>query len=70
MKIEAFLEYITTQRLTHLPHRGSIFDKVLRFAEFFALQIANYAKAIGPFVPASSDAAHTIYVLLRVLLQV
>jgi len=68
--IEVFLEYIERQRLTHMPHRGSHWDKVLKWAEYFALQISGYVKAVEPFVPDSKVAAQLIWTALRSLLRV
>ena len=74
MTIENFLDFIERQRLTHMPHRGSRWDKVLKWAEFFGLQMAGYAKAVGPFVEGSKDAAKLTLaascVLLRVMLRI
>ncbi|KAG8528606.1 uncharacterized protein KY384_006293 [Bacidia gigantensis] len=51
--IEEFLEFITHERLTRLPHRGSLWDRILRSAEYFGLQISAYGNAVGAFVPES-----------------
>ena len=65
-----FLKYIERERLTSMPHRGSRWDKVLKWAEFFALQVANYSTAVEPFVPDSRDASKLILAACRVLLEV
>ena len=70
MTIDGFLEYIERQRLTYMPHRGSRRDKVLKWAEFFGLQVSAYAKAIESFVPASQSAAKLIWAASRTLLEV
>ena len=70
MTIEAFLEYIEHQRLTHMPHRGNYWDKVLKWAEFFALQISGFATAVEPFISDSKMAARLIWIAARALLQV
>ena len=70
MTIDGFLEYIERQRLTHMPHRGSRWDKVLKWAEFFGLQISGYAKAVEAFVPDSKLAAKLIWAACRTLLEV
>ncbi|MCJ1420615.1 hypothetical protein MMC32_006973 [Xylographa parallela] len=64
-----FLKYIERERLTSMPHRGSRWDKVLKWAEFFALQVANYSTAVEPFVPDSRDASKLILAACRVLLE-
>ena len=70
MTIDGFLEYIERQRLTHMPHRGSRWDKVLKWAEFFGLQVSGYASAIESFVPESHTAAKLIWIACRTLLEV
>ena len=69
MSIEKFSDYIARERLSSMPHRGSLWDRVLRWAEFHALQIHNYAKKIGSFVPESQYAARQIYTLLRDIVE-
>jgi hypothetical protein len=69
MTVESFLEYIERERLTHMPRRGSRFDKVLKWAEFFALQISGYEKAVHSFVPDSKNAAKMIWAASRVLVE-
>ena len=70
MTIDGFLEYIERQRLTHMPHRGSRWDKVLKWAEFFGLQVSGYAKAVESFIPDSKVAAQLIWTAARTLLEV
>ncbi|KAL8890462.1 MAG: hypothetical protein Q9192_005866, partial [Flavoplaca navasiana] len=50
MTIEDYFEYIERQRLTYMPHRGSHWDKVLKWAEFFGLQLSTFANTVEPFV--------------------
>lgn len=68
--IDGFLEFIERQRLTYMPHRGSHWDKVLKWAEFFALQISGYATALQSFVPDSKTAAQLIWTASLSLLRV
>ena len=68
--ISGFLKYIERERLTSMPHRGSRWDKVLKWAEFFALQVSGYSTVVEPFVPDSKDAAKLILAACRVLLEV
>ncbi|KAL8687481.1 MAG: hypothetical protein Q9218_006359, partial [Villophora microphyllina] len=67
--IDDFLEFIERQRLTHMPHRGSHWDKVLKWAEFFALQISGYSTALKSFVPESKAAAQLIWTASQSLLR-
>jgi len=68
--IEGFLDYIEEQRIHHMPHKGSRWDRVLRWAEFYAKQVAAYEDSISPFVQDSRGAATLIWVACRVLLEV
>ncbi|KAL9579829.1 MAG: hypothetical protein Q9203_006540, partial [Teloschistes exilis] len=67
--IDGFLDFIERQRLTYMPHRGSHWDKVLKWAEFFALQISGYATALECFVPESKTAARLIWTASLSLLR-
>ncbi|KAF4630298.1 hypothetical protein G7Y89_g7843 [Cudoniella acicularis] len=69
MTLEAFVHYIESERLTHMPRRGSRWDKVLKWAEFFALQVFGYATALETFVPESNIAAKLICASCRVLIE-
>ena len=69
MSIENLLEYIERQRLTAMPHRGCHWDRVLKWAEFFALQVSGYAIAIEDFVPASQKAAKLIWTCCHSLIE-
>ncbi len=70
MTVESFLKYTERQRLIHMPRRGSRWDRVLTRAEFFALQISRYEKAVHSFVPDSKNAAKMIWAAARVLIEV
>ena len=70
MTVESFMDYIERERLTHMPRQGSRWDKVLRRAEFFGLQISRYEKVISKFVPESETAAKLIWAACRVLIEV
>lgn len=69
MNIETFSDYIARERLSSMPCRGSLWDRVLRWAEFYALQIDNYAKKIESFVPECQYATKQIYTLLRSIVE-
>ena len=68
--VDNVLDYIERQRLTHMPHRGSYWDNVLKWAEFFALQVSGYAIVVEPFVPESKAAAKLIWTASQSLLSV
>jgi hypothetical protein len=64
------LEWIRTERLTTLPHKGSRWDKVLIRALYFAEQLNNFDKAIQPYALDSSAAAAVGYGHAQLLLGV
>lgn len=68
--IGGFLDHIEQERLTHMPHQGSKWDRVLKWAEFFALQVSAYERAVSTFVPDSKLASKLIWTASRVLLEV
>lgn len=70
MNMESFLEYIEDERLTNMPQRGCRWDKVLQWAEYFALQISGYEMVLAPFVPDSREAAQLIWASCRSLIEV
>jgi hypothetical protein len=53
-----------------MPQRGSRWDKVLKWAEFFALQISGYEKAVSPFISHGKGAVKLIWAACRVLIEV
>ncbi len=68
--LESLLDFIATDRLRRVPHRGSRWDKILRMAEHFAIRISLYQEAVGGMFSKSSEAARMIWGSCRALLQV
>ncbi|XPS69175.1 hypothetical protein M3J09_001452 [Ascochyta lentis] len=64
-----FLEWIRSERLTTLPHKGSRWDKVLIRALYFAEQLHNFDQAIQSFALDSQAAAAVGYGHARLLLE-
>ncbi|KAK7188148.1 nacht domain protein [Paraphaeosphaeria sporulosa] len=64
-----FLEWIRTERLTTLPHKGSRWDRVLIRALFFAEQLHNLNIAIKGYALDSDAAASLGYDHARLLLE-
>lgn len=67
---EDFLEALTTERLRHMPHKGSKWDNVLRWAEIFAAQVFDFHEAVRGFMLHSDNAAQLIWASCISLLQV
>jgi len=65
-----FLEWIRSERLTTLPHKGSRWDRVLIRATYFAEQLNNFDSAIKGFTLNSNAAASLGYSHARLLLEV
>ena len=68
--LESLLDFIATDRLRRVPHRGSRWDKILRMAEHFAIRISLYQEAVGAMFSKSSEAARMIWGSCWALLQV
>ncbi|KXH26438.1 hypothetical protein CSIM01_12272 [Colletotrichum simmondsii] len=67
--LNAYLAYISDERLTHMPPKGSQWDRVLKSAEFFGLQLDEYSRHVQSFIEGCSlvrdTALATCYLLLE-----
>lgn len=70
LDLECYLEYISDERLIHMPRRGSDWDRVLRTAQFFGLQLWSFGENIGRFCPGTEPAAITALGSTQILLEV
>jgi hypothetical protein len=70
MDIRGFLEYISDERLIHMPKRGSEWDRVLSTAQFFGLQITAFASKIDTFAAGAHSSASAALASCQVLLEV
>ena len=70
MTFESYLNFVTHERLTRMPHRGSPWDRVLKNAEYFGVQLAAFAESVSPFVECSDDALATGLASARLLIEV
>lgn len=70
LDLESYLEYISDERLIHMPRRGSDWDRVLRTAQFFGLQLWSFGSNIGHFCPGTEAASITALGSTQILLQV
>jgi hypothetical protein len=68
--VEEFFDYVAGIRLREMPHHGSRWDKVLKWAEFFAAQVYGYSQEVGQFASYSEQAASIIWAASRSLLEV
>lgn len=68
--LDSFLDFVASDRLRRVPHRGSRWDKILRWAEYFAIQVSILHESVGPFAPNSTEAARLIWQSCQTLLQV
>lgn len=67
---ESFLNFVANERLHRMPHRGSRWDKILRWAEYFATQVSTLHESVSSFVPNSAETAQLIWAGCRILLHV
>ena len=70
MDLPSYLEYVDDERLFHMPRRGSNWDRVLRSAQFFGLQLWSFGDKLGPSSSEIKAASVTALVSCRVLLDV
>jgi hypothetical protein len=68
--LEKYISSIADERLIHLPHRGSSWDRVLMEAEFFGLQLASFADVVHHFVPGALAASNTALASCHFLIEV
>lgn len=70
LSIEAFSSYIGSERLRRMPPKGSRWDKILKWAEYFATSLSLFEEIVDAFVVLSKDTVELIFAAIRVLLQV
>lgn len=70
LDLESFLEFISEERLIHMPRRGSDWDRVLRAAQCFGLQLWRFGADIEAFCPGTNAAAVTALGSTQLLLKV
>ncbi|KAL4731411.1 hypothetical protein ACLX1H_000377 [Fusarium chlamydosporum] len=70
MDIRSYLQYISDERLIHMPRRGSDWDRVLSTAQFFGLQITTFASKIETFAPGAHSSASAALASCQLLLEV
>ncbi|CAG7976466.1 unnamed protein product [Penicillium nalgiovense] len=63
------LEWIATERMSHLPPEGSSYDKVLAWAQLFVERLHSFDVAIGDFEGNSWLAAQLSYGYCAMLLE-
>jgi hypothetical protein len=70
LDIDSYLEYISEERLIHMPRRGSDWDRVLRAAQCFGFQLWRFGSEIAKFCPGTDTAAVTALGSTKILLEV
>lgn len=63
------LDYVAAERLRCMPHPGSRYDKVLRWAEIYVLHVAAFVQNASEAVPSSYEATQQIWGSVLLLLQ-
>ena len=69
-KVKDFLEALGDERLQHIPHPGSNWDKVLRWAENIGEYVLVFHEAVPDFMLDNEDATRLIWGSCLSLLQV
>jgi hypothetical protein len=69
-EVGVVLDYIAAERLRCMPHSGSRYDKVLRWAESFAAEIRSVSHSVREFVMYGTEGAQLIWGSCLLLLQV
>ena len=67
--LNAYLDHISEERLIHMPRKGSKWDRVLKAAEYFGLQISSFGDFVSDFIPDSKFAVHTALASCHLLLE-
>lgn len=70
MELRDYLQYISDERLIHMPRRGSDWDTVLSAAQFFGLQVYTFGGKIEKFVHGGHASTSTALASCQVLLEV
>ncbi len=70
LTLESYLEYISDERLIHMPRRGSDWDRVLRAAQCFGFQLWRFGASIGQFCSGTQTASVTALGTTQILLEV
>lgn len=68
--LQSYLEYISDERLIHMPRRGSNWDRVLRAAQCFGVQLWAFGRDVGRFCPDTEVASITALGSIQILLEV
>ncbi|CAK7245405.1 MAG: hypothetical protein STHCBS139747_006986 [Sporothrix thermara] len=68
--LESYLHNIADERLMHMPRKGSDWDRVLRTAQFFGLQIWRFGDKVGKFAPEARHAAAAALASCQMLLEI
>jgi hypothetical protein len=68
--VEIFFDFVAGIRLREMPHPSSRWDKILKWAEFFAAQVYGYSEEVSQFADYSQKAAQIIWAACRSLLEV
>ncbi|KAK1750959.1 hypothetical protein QBC47DRAFT_331102 [Echria macrotheca] len=70
LNLSSYLEYISDERLIHMPRRGSDWDRVLRAAQFFGFQLWAFGAGVGRFCPGTEEASITALGSAQILLEI
>lgn len=65
-----FLDFIATERLRSMPHRGSKWDKILKWAESYARAVERFSLEVAEIMPHTWESAKIVWGCCKLLLSV
>ncbi|KAK5987204.1 hypothetical protein PT974_11325 [Cladobotryum mycophilum] len=70
INITTYLQFISDERISHMPRQGSDWDRVLRSAQFFGLQIWSFGERVDVFIPGKTNPACAALAACQILLEI
>ncbi|KAI9710539.1 MAG: hypothetical protein M1820_002675 [Bogoriella megaspora] len=67
--IRSYVEFIANERLVHMPRKDSLWDQVLKAAEFFGVQLNDLGSRVAYFVPEIEFVSQTALASCLMLLE-
>ena len=67
--VESLLDFVAADRLRRMPHKGSRWDKILKWLEIFAGHVSMFQQSMK-FASKNQEAAELIWGACRVVVQV
>jgi hypothetical protein len=65
-----FSQFLNRRRIKHMPHRGSVLDRILKRAELFSLAVDQYSQALNSAENPLLDASRLVMSCMQLMLEV